>query len=92
MVVVAVLTVVVAVAVIYLYGFCLYVFHMHAMYLEARGNIGSPRTGLTGGCELPCGCRELKSGPLEDQLVSSTAKPSLQSQVQDFIEETENRN
>jgi hypothetical protein len=30
------------------------------------------------GYELPCGCWELNSGPLEEQLVLLTAKPSLQ--------------
>jgi hypothetical protein len=29
------------------------------------------------GCELPCGCRELNSGPLEEQSVLLTTEPSL---------------
>jgi hypothetical protein len=29
-------------------------------------------------CELPCGCWELNSEPLEDHSVLSTAEPSLQ--------------
>jgi hypothetical protein len=29
-------------------------------------------------CKLPCGCWELNSGPLEEQLVFFTAEPSLQ--------------
>ena len=33
---------------------------------------------ITDGCEPPCGCWELNSGPLEKQLVLLTAKPSLQ--------------
>jgi len=31
----------------------------------------------TDGCEPPCGCWELNSGPLEEQPVSLVAKPSL---------------
>jgi hypothetical protein len=30
------------------------------------------------GCEPPCGCWELNSGPLEDESVLLTSKPSLQ--------------
>lgn len=30
---------------------------------------GSPGTGVVDGCELPCGCWELKLGPLREQLV-----------------------
>jgi hypothetical protein len=33
---------------------------------------------LTDGCELPCGCWELNSRPLEEQPVFLTAKSSLQ--------------
>jgi hypothetical protein len=32
---------------------------------------------ITDGCEPPCGCWELNSGPLEEQLVLLTAEPSL---------------
>ena len=32
----------------------------------------------TDGCEPPCGCWELNSGPLEEQPVLLTAEPSLQ--------------
>jgi hypothetical protein len=35
---------------------------------------------ITDGCEPPCGCQELNSGPLEEQLVLLTAEPSLQPQ------------
>ena len=34
----------------------------------------------TGGCEPPCGCWELNSGPLEEQSVLLTTEPSLQPQ------------
>ena len=33
---------------------------------------------VTDGCEPPCGCWELNSGPLEEQSVLLTAEPSLQ--------------
>ena len=33
---------------------------------------------ITDGCEPPCGCWELNSGPLEEQSVLLTAEPSLQ--------------
>jgi hypothetical protein len=33
---------------------------------------------FTNGCEPPCGCWELNSGPLEEQLVFFTAELSLQ--------------
>ncbi|EDL23115.1 mCG145372, partial [Mus musculus] len=33
---------------------------------------------ITDGCEPPCGCWELNSGPLEEQPVLLTAEPSLQ--------------
>jgi hypothetical protein len=33
---------------------------------------------ITDGCELPCGCWELNSGPLEEQSVLLTSEASLQ--------------
>ena len=33
---------------------------------------------ITDGCEPPCGCWELSSGPLEEQTMSLTTEPSLQ--------------
>jgi hypothetical protein len=39
----------------------------------------TPEDGIrTDGCEPPCGCWELNSGPLEEQSVLLTAQPSLQ--------------
>ena len=32
---------------------------------------------ITDGCEPPCGCWQLNSGPLEEQLVLLTAEPFL---------------
>lgn len=34
---------------------CNYVHHRHAVPIGARG---TPGTGITDCCELPCGCRE----------------------------------
>ncbi|CAO2580696.1 hypothetical protein LEMLEM_LOCUS1572, partial [Lemmus lemmus] len=34
---------------------------------------------ITDGCESPCGCWELNSGPLEEQAMLLTAEPSPQS-------------
>ena len=33
---------------------------------------------IADGCEPPCGCWELNSGPLEEQSVLLTTEPSLQ--------------
>ena len=33
---------------------------------------------ITDGCEPPCGCWELNSGPLEEQAMPLTSEPSLQ--------------
>jgi hypothetical protein len=33
---------------------------------------------ITDGCEPPCGCWDLNSGPLEEQSVLLTPEPSLQ--------------
>jgi hypothetical protein len=40
---------------------------------------------LTDGCESPCGCQELNSGPLEEQLLLLTAEPSVQLLVRGLI-------
>ena len=41
-------------------------------------SVRCPGTGVTDSCELPCGCWELNSGPLEEQPVLLTAEPSPQ--------------
>jgi hypothetical protein len=46
------------------------------MYVSAHQNRASDP--ITDGCEPPCGCRDLNSGPLEEQSVLLTAEPSLQ--------------
>ena len=40
---------------------------------EVRKVIECPGTGVMGGCELPCGCWDPNSGPLQDQ--QETAEP-----------------
>ncbi|XP_050022267.1 nuclear pore membrane glycoprotein 210-like [Alexandromys fortis] len=42
--------------------------------------VGQKRTPylITDGCESPCGCRELNSGPMEEQAMLLTTGPSLQ--------------
>jgi len=40
-------------------------------------NVGSTRTGVTDSCELPCGCWDSNSGPLEEQVILFIS-PSLQ--------------
>ena len=39
---------------------------------------------ITDGCEPPCGCWELNTGPLEEQSVLLTSEPSLQPQTLSF--------
>ena len=50
-----------------------YVYHMYA------GALRSPGTGVTDGCEPPCGCWELNPGPIEEKPVLLATEPSLQS-------------
>ncbi|GAB1299023.1 Bifunctional epoxide hydrolase 2 [Apodemus speciosus] len=40
---------------------------------------------ITGGCEPPCGCWELDSGPLEEQPVLLTTEPSLQPEPMEMV-------
>jgi hypothetical protein len=48
----------------------------HCCYLQIHQKRASDL--ITDGCEPPCGCWELNSGPLEEQSVLLTAEPSLQ--------------
>jgi hypothetical protein len=46
----------------------------------------TPEEGIrffTDGCEPPCGCWELNSGPLEEQLLLLIAEPCLQTSFVD---------
>jgi hypothetical protein len=42
---------------------------------------------ITGSCELPCGCWELNSGPLEEQSVLLPAEPSHQPPIYNILKE-----
>lgn len=53
---------------------CMFTHHLHVWYLKRpEVGLGFPETGVTDGCELPCGCWELNPVPP----VLSTTKPSL---------------
>jgi hypothetical protein len=63
----------------FLRDFFVYVFVfliIYFMYLSTHQKRASDP--ITDGCEPPCGCWELNSGPLEEQSVVFTAEPSLQ--------------
>lgn len=52
---------------------------MYLVPTEVRvGILGSPGTGVTGDCKLPCGYGEQSSGSLQEQQVLLTAKLALQ--------------
>lgn len=46
--------------------------------LTPEEGIGSPKTGVAGGCELPCGFWDLNPGPLEEQTLLLTAELPIQ--------------
>ena len=62
---------------------CLFVLKIYLFYVCAYTVIVFRHTRrrhtdpITDGCEPPCGCWELYSGPLEEQRVLLTAEPSL---------------
>jgi hypothetical protein len=58
---------------IYLFILCVGVHHSCLQTHQKRAS-----DPITDGCEPPCGCWELNSGPLEEQSVLLTAEPSLQ--------------
>jgi hypothetical protein len=57
----------------YFYFFNVYEYTV-AVFRHTRRERWDP---ITDGCEPPCGCWELNSGPLEEQSVLLTAEPSL---------------
>ena len=63
----------------------IYLFYVYeytvADFRHSRRGLLDP---ITDGCELPCGCWELNTGPLEEQLVLLTSEPSLQPQMASF--------
>jgi hypothetical protein len=54
----------------------IYLFYVHCRCLQTHQKMASDP--ITEGCEPPCGCWELNSGPLEEQLALLTVEPSLQ--------------
>jgi hypothetical protein len=52
---------------------CIWVYHCSLQTHQKRAS-----DPITDGCELPCGCWDLNSVPLEEQLALLTAEPSLQ--------------
>jgi hypothetical protein len=61
----------------------IYLFIMYMSILSLSSDTHQKRASdpVTDGCEPPCGCWELDSGPLEEQSVLLTAEPSLQPKV-----------
>jgi hypothetical protein len=60
---------------------CLFVFRFIYLYVSEdclQTHQKRASEPITDGCEPPCGCWELNSGPLEEQPVLLTAEPSLQ--------------
>ena len=64
------------------YLFIYYVYNILSVCMPA-GQKRAP--DLIDGCEPPCGCWELNSGPLEEQAVLLTTEPSLQPPFPLFI-------
>jgi hypothetical protein len=63
---------------LFIYLMFIYLFYVHCSYLQTYQKRASDR--ITDGCEPPCGCWKLNSGPLEEQSVLLTTEPSLQPQ------------
>jgi hypothetical protein len=59
-----------------LFIYFMYIGYIIAAFRHTRKRASDP---IIDGCEPPCGCWELNSGPLEEQSVLLTAEPSLQS-------------
>jgi len=55
--------------------YCMYVSTLSHCLQTDQKKASDP---ITDGCEPPCGCWELNSGPLEEQSVLLTTEPSLQ--------------
>jgi hypothetical protein len=59
-------------------GFCFVLINLFYLYEYTVAVFKRASDSITDGCEPPCGCWELNSGPLEEQSVLLTAEPSLQ--------------
>jgi hypothetical protein len=60
---------------VYLLFKFIYLFYVSALSLKTHLRASDP---ITDGCEPPCGCWKLNSGPLEEQSVLLATEPSLQ--------------
>jgi hypothetical protein len=58
---------------LFIYLFIIYKYTVAVFRHTRRGHYIS----ISDGCEPPCGCWELITGPLEEQLVLLTTEPSL---------------
>ena len=68
----------------FIYLFILCIEYTIAFFRHTRRGHQTP---LTDGCEPPCDCWELNSGPLEEQSVLLTAEPSLQPGCSVFMQQ-----
>jgi len=59
----------------------IYLFYVSTRYTVIVFRHTERSGSITDGCEPPCGCRELNSGPLEEQSGLLTAEPSLQPNI-----------
>lgn len=66
----------------YLFLFCVWKFYLHSCLCAVpTGPVegdGSSRTGVTQGCDQPCGCQEFNLGPVKEQPVLLTIVIPLQ--------------
>jgi hypothetical protein len=59
--------------------FFVYLFIIYKLHCSCLQTLQEMESDIvTGGCEPPCSCWELNSGPLEEQSVLLTAEPLLQ--------------
>lgn len=64
---------------------CMHVRHACALCPQIpEEDVGFMRTGVTGSCELPCGCWELYPGPLQELEMLLTDESSLQLRISIF--------
>ena len=59
---------------VYIYIYIYVYAHIHT---DPCKGVRSSGTGVASRCELPCGCWELKLGPLEEKPMLLTPEPSL---------------
>jgi hypothetical protein len=62
-----------------IYFYVLWCFYFVCLFVHLCERVRSPETGVTKGCERPCGCLELNLGPLGEQLVLLATEPPFYS-------------